>query len=76
MDRNDVCTQSLTAAQIEEDWERALDTASEAVSICARSRLLAPAYAAHEAELIRAERKWLALVRPTLRRLFPPASFQ
>jgi hypothetical protein len=71
MDRNDVRAQSLTAAQIEEDWERALDTASEAVSFCARSRLLAPAYAAHEAELIRAERKWLAGIRPTLRRLFP-----
>ena len=76
MDRNDVPTQSLTADQIEEDWERALDTASEAVSFCARSGLLAPVYAAHEVELIRAERQWLAGIRPTLRRLFPPASFQ
>jgi len=61
----------LTADQIEEDWKRALDTASEAVSFCARSRLLTPAYAAHEVALLTAERKWLAGITPTLRRLFP-----
>ena len=76
MDGSDVRTGILTADQIEEDWERALDTASEAVSICARSGLLAPVYAAHEVELIRAERQWLAGIRPTLRRLFPPSRFQ
>ena len=76
MDRNDARTESLTADQIEEGWKRALDTASEAVSLCARSRLLAPVYAAHEVELIRAERQWLAGIRPTLRTLFPPARFQ
>jgi hypothetical protein len=76
MDGTDLLAQSLTADQIEEDWERALDTASEAVSFCARSRLLTPVYAAHEVELIRAERQWLAGIRPTLRRLFPPARFQ
>ena len=75
MDGTDLLAQGLTAEQVEEDWERALDTASEAVSFCARSGLLAPVYAAHEVELIRAERQWLAGIRPTLRRLFPPAAF-
>ena len=66
---------SLTAEQVEEDWKRALDSASEAVSFCAdsRLRLLTPAYAAHEVEQIRAEREWLARIGPSLRRLFPPA---
>jgi len=64
---------SLTAEQIEDDWKRALDAASEAVSFCAESKLLTPAYAAHEAEVIRAERDWLMRISPTLRRLFPPA---
>jgi len=63
----------LTADQVEEDWERALDSASEAVSVCARSKLVTPAYAAREVAHIRAERNWLARTRPTLRRLFPPA---
>ena len=76
MDRNDARTESLTADQIEEDWKRALDTASEAVSLCARSRLLTPAHAVHEVALIRAERKWLARIRPTLRTLFPASRFQ
>jgi hypothetical protein len=67
MDGNDL----LTADQVEEDWERALDTATEAVSVCARSGLLTPTYAAREVALIRAERNWLAHIRPTLRRLFP-----
>ena len=61
----------ITADQIEEDWERALDTATEAVTFCARSGLLTQAYAEHEVELIRAEREWLARIRPTLRTLFP-----
>jgi len=61
----------LTADQVEEDWQRALDTASEAVSFCADERLLTPAYAAHEVALITAERKWLAEIRPSLSRLFP-----
>jgi hypothetical protein len=62
----------LTADQVEEDWKRALDTASEAVSSCALAGLLTPAYAAHETELIRAEREWLAGISATLRMLFPP----
>jgi hypothetical protein len=61
----------LTADQVEEDWERALDTANEAVSFCTDARLLTPAYAAHEVALITAERKWLTQIRPTLTRLFP-----
>ena len=66
--------ETLTANQIEEDWTRALDSASEAVSFCAESKLLTPAYAAREAVRIRAEREWLARMSPTLRRLFPPVS--
>lgn len=63
----------LTADRIEEDWERALDSASEAVSFCADAKLLSRAYAEREAAVIGAERKWLERVRPTLRSLFPPA---
>ena len=70
MDGNEI----LTADQVEEDWKRALDSASEAVSFCADSKLLPRAYAAHEVELIRAEREWLARISPTLRLLFPPVS--
>jgi hypothetical protein len=62
----------LTADRIEEDWKRALDSASEAVSFCARAKLLTPAFAAREVGIIGAERKWLDRMRPTLRRLFPP----
>jgi hypothetical protein len=62
----------LTADRIEEDWKRALDSASEAVGFCAQAKLLTPAYAAREVGIIGAERKWLDRVRPTLRRLFPP----
>jgi hypothetical protein len=65
--------ENLTAEQVVEDWKRALDSASEAVSFCADSKLLTPAYAAHEVRRIRAEREWLARIRPTLSRLFPPA---
>jgi hypothetical protein len=73
MEGNDeIQLKRLTADQIEEDWNRALDTASEAVNFCAASRLLTPAYAAREVALIGAERKWLAHIGPTLRRLFPP----
>jgi hypothetical protein len=61
----------ITADQIEEDWERALDTATQAVTFCAESGLLTQAYARHEVEHIQAERKWLAHIRPTLRMLFP-----
>jgi hypothetical protein len=76
MDGSDVHAEVPSADQIEEDWERALDTASEAVSFCARSGLLTPADAAHEVALIRAERTWLVGMRPTLRGLFPSARFQ
>jgi hypothetical protein len=63
----------LTADQLEADWERALDSASEAVSFCADAKLLTRAYAEREVAIIRAERKWLERVSPSLRRLFPPA---
>jgi hypothetical protein len=42
----------LTADRIEEDWERALDSASEAVSFCADAKLLSRAYAEREAAVI------------------------
>ena len=61
----------LTADQVEADWKRALDSASEAVRFCRDSKLLTPAYAAREAVIIDAERKWLERLRPELRRLFP-----
>jgi hypothetical protein len=61
----------LTADQVEADWKRALDSASEAVRFCAESKLLTPAYAAREVALIGAERKWLEHLRPELRKLFP-----
>lgn len=63
----------LTADRIEADWRRALDSAGEAVRFCAEEKLLTPAYAAREVGVIVAERKWLEHMRPTLRRLFPPA---
>lgn len=65
--------EALTADRIEADWKRALDSASEAVRFCANAKLLTPAYAAHEVVVIGAERRWLERMRPTLRRLFPPA---
>jgi len=61
----------LTAEQVEADWKRALDSASEAVRFCAESKLVTPVYAAREAAIIGAERRWLDRVRPELRRLFP-----
>jgi len=64
---------TLTADRIEEDWQRALDSASEAVRSCARVKLVTPAYAAREVAIIGAERQWLARMRPTLRKLFPSA---
>jgi hypothetical protein len=63
----------LTADRIEEDWKRALDSASEAVRFCADAKLLTPAYAQREVVIIVSERKWLEHIRPTLRMLFPPA---
>lgn len=63
----------LTADRIEADWKRALDSASEAVRFCSAEKLLTPAYVAREVVVIGAERKWLEHMRPTLRRLFPPA---
>jgi len=63
--------EQLTAEQVEADWKRALDSASEAVRFCAESKLVTPAYAAREAVIIGAERKWLEHVRPELRKLFP-----
>jgi len=65
--------EQLTAEQVEADWRRALDSASEAVRFCSAEKLLTPAYAAHEVVIIEAERKWLERLRPELRRLFPPA---
>jgi len=65
--------ETLTADRIEEDWKRALDSASEAVTFCAAAKLLTPAYAAREVVIIGAERKWLEQTKPTLRRLFPAA---
>jgi len=35
----------LTADQVEQDWKRALDSASEAVSFCADAKLVPRAYA-------------------------------
>jgi hypothetical protein len=60
-----------TADQLEADWKRALDSASEAVQFCTAEKLLTPAHAAREAMVIDAERKWLERVRPELRKLFP-----
>jgi hypothetical protein len=64
----------LTADQIEADWKRALDSASEAVRFCTDAKLLTPAYAAREVAIIGAERRWLESFRPTMRKLFPPAT--
>jgi hypothetical protein len=61
----------LTADQVEADWRRALDSASEAVRFCAGEKLLTRAYAAREVVIIDAERKWLERLRPELRKLFP-----
>jgi len=63
--------ESLTAEQVEEDWQRALDSAFEAARFCAKANLLTPAYAQREEAIIGAERKWLDRIRPTLRKLFP-----
>jgi hypothetical protein len=59
------------ADRLEDDWNRALDVAGEAVSASGRSRVLRPDEVSSESEHIRAERKWLRGFRPTLRRLFP-----
>jgi hypothetical protein len=62
----------LTADQVEQDWKRALDSASEAVSFCADAKLVPRAYADHEKAIIGAERRWLERITPELHTLFPP----
>ena len=59
------------ADRLEEDWQRALDSADEAVAAGRRSRTLDPSDAADHVEHIRAHRKWLRSFRPSLRGLFP-----
>ena len=46
----------LTVDQVEGDWERALDSAFEAVKFCATSGLVTPAYEKRELVVIEAER--------------------
>ncbi len=66
----------LTVDQVEEDWERALDSAFEAVKFCATSGLVTPAYARRELVVIEEERQWLTRITPALGRLFPARRFR
>jgi hypothetical protein len=61
----------VDADRLEEQWKRALDTASEAVSVGSRSNALPPSDAASAGEHIREERSWLNRFSPTLHKLFP-----
>jgi hypothetical protein len=58
------------ADRLEEDWNRALDVASEAVSDSSRAHLLCPEEVSHRSESIRGQRKWLSGFGPALRKLF------
>jgi hypothetical protein len=61
----------LDGERLEEDWQHALDAATDAVNSGARSHTLAPPDAAAATEGIRSHREWLSGFRPTLHKLFP-----
>jgi hypothetical protein len=67
-------TEPADADQIEQDWNRALDSAGEAVSASSRANALPAKSLSTERDLIQGERKWLGGFRAALRRLFPPRS--
>jgi hypothetical protein len=59
------------ADRLEEDWNRALDVASEAVSDSSRADLLSAEDVSRQSESVRGQRKWLSGFGPALRKLFP-----
>jgi hypothetical protein len=59
------------ADEIEAEWERSLDAATEAVASYARAGTLGQSELAAESKVIREERQWLIGYRTSLRRLFP-----
>jgi hypothetical protein len=59
------------AARLEEDWQRALDAAGEAVSAGTRSGAVGEPAAATAGKHLRADRKWLTGIAPALHRLLP-----
>ena len=66
-----VAAEPLDAEKVEEDWNRALDAASGAVSAGSRAHALSPKDVSSETAHIHAQREWLSRFRPTLRRLLP-----
>ena len=68
---NDRRNGNVDAAQLEADWGRSLDAASDAVDASRRAGALTQRELAGESERIREERKWLAGIGGALRRLIP-----
>jgi len=62
---------AVGADQIEADWSRSLDAATDAVAASRRARVLEPRELAAESQHISEERRWLSGFKGTLRRLFP-----
>jgi hypothetical protein len=67
----DVSPDDLNAERLEKDWERALDTADEALHAGGQAHTLPPSEVASGTDQVREERRWLGRFRPALHRLFP-----
>lgn len=61
----------LDGQRLEEDWQRALDAAGQAVGETERTKMLTHKEAAAASDRIRGERKWLTGFRSSLHKLFP-----
>jgi hypothetical protein len=61
----------LDGRRLEEDWNRALDAAGQAVSETERTNMLSRKEAAAASDRIRGDRKWLSRFKPSLHKLFP-----
>jgi hypothetical protein len=62
---------SVGADQLEADWARSLDAASDAVDASRRAGTLTQADVAAEPERVREERNWLGSIGGALKRLLP-----
>jgi len=67
----DVSPDDLDADRLEQDWERALDKADEALHEGGQAHTLPPSEVASGTDRVRDERRWLGRFRPALHRLFP-----
>jgi len=70
-ENDDVREEPLDAQRLEEDWQRALDAAGEAVHAGTRSRTVGEQAAATAGKHLQSDRKWFSGIGPTLHRLLP-----